>query len=113
MARPNNDQKHLSVLQDYYAQHRLIPSYSVISSILGFSAKNAAAALVGRLEEAGYLRRAPDRRLTPTPRFFERPRSIATVRAGMPQVALDASADMINVDELLVQKPSITFLMPI
>ena len=46
MARPNNVQKYLSLLQDYYARHRVLPSYSGISSLLGFSAKNAAAALV-------------------------------------------------------------------
>ena len=57
MARPNYDNEHLAALQDYYAEHRLIPSYSAISSLLGFRAKNAAAALVGfpdaRLGERG------------------------------------------------------------
>lgn len=113
MARPNHDDKHLAVLQDYYARHRLIPSYATISSLLGFSAKTAAAALVSRLEAAGYLRRTPDRRLTPTPRFFERPMSVASVRAGMPELALDTSADMVTIDSLLVHKPSQTFFVPI
>lgn len=113
MARPNNDSQHLAVLQDYYARHRLIPSYSVISELLGFRARTAAAALVRRLEAAGYLRRTPDRRLTPTERFFERPRSVAAVRAGLPEGALDESADMVNLDTLLVHKPSITFFVPV
>jgi repressor LexA len=113
MARPNHDSQHLAALQDYYARHRLIPSYSAISALLGFSAKTAAAALVTRLEAAGYLRRTPDRRLTPTERFFERPRSVATVRAGLPQAALDTSADMVTIDSLLVHKPSQTFFVPI
>lgn len=113
MSRPNHDPQHLAILQDYYARHRLIPSYSAISTLLGFSAKNAAAALVRRLEQAGYLRRTPDRRLTPTERFFERPRSLAAVRAGMPEEAMDTSADMVSLDTLLVHKPSITFFVPI
>lgn len=113
MARPNRDSLHLAALQDYYAQYRLIPSYSAISALLGFSAKNAAAALASRLEAAGYLRRTPDRRLTPTDRFFERPRSIVAVRAGMPEEMNDASVDMVNLDTLLVHKPSITFLVPV
>jgi repressor LexA len=113
MARPNHDSHHLAVLQDYYARHRLIPSYSAISALLGFSAKTAAAALVTRLEAAGYLRRTPDRRLTPTERFFERPRSVASVRAGLPEAALDTSADMVTIDSLLVHKPSQTFFVPI
>lgn len=113
MARPNHDSKHLALLQDYYARHRLIPSYAAISSLLGFSAKTAAVALVRRLETAGYLRRTPDRRLTPTERFFELPRSVASVRAGLPEPALDTSADMVSIDGLLVHKPSRTFFVPI
>jgi SOS regulatory protein LexA len=113
MARPNHDPEHLSVLQDYYAQHRLIPSYAAISALLGFKAKNAAAMLVGRLEEAGYLQRTPDKRLTPTNRFFERPRSLAFVRAGMPEEAHDTSADMVSLDSMLVRTPSKTFFVPI
>jgi SOS regulatory protein LexA len=113
MARPNYDNEYLAALQDYYAEHRLIPSYSAISTLLGFRAKNAAAALVTRLEDAGYIRRTPDKRLAPTERFFERPRSLATVRAGMPEAALDESSDMVSLDMLLVKTPSKTFFVPI
>lgn len=113
MARPNQDDRYLAQLQDYYARHRLIPSYARISELLGFSTKTAAAALVKRLQAAGYLQQTPDRRLSPTPRFFERPRAIASVRAGLPEQVLDAAADMVSIDELLVQRPSRTFFVPI
>jgi SOS regulatory protein LexA len=113
MPRPNYDNEYLAALQDYYARHRLIPSYSAISALLGFKAKTAAASLITRLEEQGYIRRTPDKRLTPTDRFFERPRSLATVRAGMPEAALDDSADMVSLDHLLVKTPSKTFFVPI
>ena len=113
MARSNHDSTHLAALQDYYARHRLIPSYAAISELLGFSSRSAAASLVKRLQEAGYLRRTPDRRLTPTERFFERPRAVAAVRAGLPEGALDESADMVNLDTMLVHKPSITFFVPV
>lgn len=113
MARPNHDNEYLAALQDYYARHRSLPSYSAISALLGFKAKTAAAALVARLEEAGFIQRTPDRRLTPTDRFFQRPRSLATVRAGMPEAALDESSDMVSLDTLLVRTPSKTFFVPI
>lgn len=113
MARPNKDSAHLSALQDYYARHQLLPSYASISALLGFRAKNAAASLVSRLEDAGYIRRTPDRRLTPTERFFERPRSITSVRAGLPEAIDNTAADMINVNSILVHKPSQTFFMPV
>lgn len=113
MARPNQDARHLAVLQDYYAQHRLIPSYSTISTLLGFRAKNAAAALVGRLEATGYLRRAPDNRFTPTNRFFELPRSGSAVPAGTPEALVDVPGGMVSLDTLLVHKPSQTVYVPI
>ena len=113
MARPNQDNKYLSLLQDYYAEHRLIPSYAAISALLGFRAKTAAAALVKRLEAAGYLQRSAGRRLTPTERFFERPRSVASVRAGLQEAVLDNSVEMVSIDSLLVHSPSRTFLVPI
>jgi len=113
MARPNRDAKYLATLQDYYAEHRLIPSYSAISALLGFRAKNAAAALVGRLEDAGYFRRTPDKRFTPASRFFELPRSQSAVPAGAPEAIIDAPADMVSLDTLLVRKPSNTVYVPI
>lgn len=113
MARPNRDPIHLAALQDYYAEHRVIPSYSAISALLGFQAKTAAAALVRRLEQAGYLRRTPDGRITPNARFFELPRSVTAVRAGLPEALTDSAADMVSLDTLLVHKPSQTFFMPI
>jgi len=38
---------------------------------------------------------------------------VAAVRAGLPEAALDTSVDMINLDTLLVRKPSDTFMVPI
>ncbi len=113
MARRNQDARHLAILQDYYAQHRLIPSYSAISSLLGFRAKNAAAALIRRLEERGYLQKAPNNRLTPTNRFFELPRSASAVPAGVPGSVADVSVGMVSLDTLLVHKPSQTVYVPI
>ena len=111
MGRPNEDSKHLRSLQDYYAKHRLLPSYSGISELLGFSAKNAAAALASRLKRAGYLRQTPDRRLTPTQRFFERPLASSRVSAGFPSPATEDLHDTLTLDQYLVRHPSKTVLV--
>ncbi len=113
MARPNHDPRHLAALRDYSARHRLIPSYSAIGALLGFRAKSAVAALVNRLEQAGYLTRTPENRLTPAARFFELPRSLSAVPAGTPEAAIDGPADMVSLDALLVRKPSKTVYVPI
>ena len=66
------DPAYLEKLQDYYAEHKVIPSYSVLATLWGISAKSWVAECVRRFEEAGYLDWTPDRQLKPGPRFFER-----------------------------------------
>ena len=64
----SNDRSYLTSLQDYYAQHRALPSYASIGNLLGLKSKSSVAALVARLKLAGYLESTPDRRLAPTRR---------------------------------------------
>jgi repressor LexA len=69
----SNDRSYLELLQDYYAQHRALPSYASIGHLLGLKSKSSVAAMVARLKLAGYLDSTPDKRLAPTGRFFARP----------------------------------------
>ena len=66
------DPVYLERLQDYYAEHKVIPSYSVLANLWGISAKSWVAECVKRFEEAQYLDWTPDRQLKPGARFFER-----------------------------------------
>ena len=76
----SNDRSYLALLQDYYSQHRALPSFAFIGSLLGLKSKSSVAAMVARLKLAGYLESTPDRRLAPTKRFFERPSQTVLVR---------------------------------
>lgn len=107
----SNDRSYLASLQDYYAQHRALPSYSSIGSLLGLRSKSSVAALVARLKLAGYLDTTPDRRLAPTKRFFERPLAEAPVQAGMPNPVEDAQGDAVTIDDYLIDRPSQTVLI--
>lgn len=114
MGRPNKDAKYLGCLRDYFARHRLLPSYSELSKVLGFRAKNAAYKLAGRLTGAGYLEAGPGGRLVPGPRFFELPRIDDRVPAGPGELAeFSGGIDHHEIDRLLVDVPSQTFLVQI
>ena len=89
----SNDRSYLAQLQDYYARHRALPSYSSIGSLLGLRSKSSVAALVARLKLAGLLEATPDRRLAPTKRFFARPLASQPVRAGLPEASDDTDAE--------------------
>lgn len=113
MAPPNRDSDHLKMLQDYYARYRSWPTYERLGVFIGMKAKSAVLKLLHRLEHAGYLHRTPDGEWAPTDQFFERPLADATVRAGLPEMVLDASENPILIDTLLVRTPSRTVLLPV
>lgn len=114
MARPNHDPVHLDKLRDYFAQHRLLPSYAVIAELLGFRGKTGAVQLVRRLIEAGYIEAAIGGKLVPRDRFFELPLLDQQVPAGIgePDVAF-SSVEAYSLDRLLVDDRAKTVLVPI
>jgi SOS regulatory protein LexA len=107
----SNDRSYLGALQDYYARHRALPSYSSIGGLLGLRSKSSVAAMVARMKLAGYLESTPDRRLAPTKRFFARPLATGFVRAGLPEPATDDEADAVTLDDYLIERPSQTVLV--
>lgn len=108
-----NDHDYLAALQDYYAEHKTLPSFALVAQMLGFKSKNAVTALVARLKLQGFLDSAPDKRLKPGARFFERMLAESTVRAGMPSTAAGDRHDTLTIDEYLVERPSKTVLIPV
>ena len=105
------DQTYLAKLQDYYAKHQVIPSYTAMGKLWGISAKSWVASCVTRLKDEGYLKLTPDRRLRPGARFYERRLAHAPVRAGLPNAALEDGYDLVTIDDYLVRLPSKTTLV--
>lgn len=108
-----NDGQHLARLQDYYARHRVMPSYARIGALIGLTSKASVADLVLRLKAEGFVESTPDRRLKPGRRFFERPVA-ESVQAGLPTPAADIVApESITIDERLIPNPSKTVLIKV
>lgn len=108
----SNDRSCLEQLQDYYARHRVLPSYATMAGLLGLKSKSSVAALVARLKLQDFLEAAPGGRLRPGGRFFERAIE-DSVRAGFPSPANDAQHDTLAIDEYLVERPSQTVLVTV
>lgn len=68
--------------------------------------------MVNRLKDDGYLDFAPDKRLQPGKRFFERELA-DTIRAGQPHQANNAAPDIISIDEYLIDSPSRTIMLTV
>src|SRR3954463_13245113 len=109
--KPQLQPEYLEKLQDYYSEHKVIPSYSVLATLWGISAKSWVSECVKRFEEAGYVDWTPDRQLKPGRRFFERPLGDPPAPAGLPQSAESAYDFVSSLDEMLVRVPSKTVLV--
>ncbi|OQW68842.1 MAG: LexA family transcriptional repressor [Proteobacteria bacterium ST_bin12] len=108
-----SDFEKLGQLRDYFASYRTLPSYSYMQQLLNLRSKETIYKLIARLKLMGFLDTAPDNKLSPGKRFFERHISYATVQAGALTAAYSDGGDYINIDEQLVKKPSITELVPV
>lgn len=108
-----NDIDHLGILQDYYADHKTLPSFASIAQLLGFRSKNAVSAMVARFKLQGYLESTPDRRLKPGKRFFERALAESAVKAGFPSPASGDRHDTLSIDSYLIERPSQTILITV
>lgn len=109
----NEFEEKLGKLQDYYARYKALPSYSYMSDKFNFGSKESVFRLVARFKKELFLDLAPDNRLIPGKRFFERRKSLSTVQAGEFTNDHVEEFDSISIDALVIEKPSITELMDV
>lgn len=107
------DAEYLAKLQDYYASWKSIPSYAALCEVFGIASKSWVKAILDRLVKAGFLERTPDAMLIPTRDFFSRPLAESSVPAGMPVTVSATQGDYFVIDEMLIEKPSTTTLVPV
>jgi repressor LexA len=109
----DRDAEYLSRLQDYYADWKSIPSYAKLCEVFNIASKSWVKAILTRLEKAGFIERTPDGVWVPTRQFYARPLAESSVQAGMPVSVTATQGDFFVIDEMLVDKPSRTTLIPV
>lgn len=107
------DRSFFGQLQDYFASHRSLPSYSYMQKMFGLGSKDTVSKFVSRMKLQGFLDNAPDKKLIPGRRFFERSLSNSTVQAGAMTATYSEGEEQVLIDELLISKPSLTTLIPV
>jgi repressor LexA len=109
----NRDAEYLAKLQDYYADWKSIPSYAKLCEVFGIASKSWVKAILTRLEKAGFIERTPDGVWVPTRQFYARPLAESSVQAGMPVSVTATQGEYFVIDEMLVDTPSKTTLIPV
>ena len=107
------DGEYLAKLQDYYADWKSIPSYAKLCEVFGIASKSWVKAILTRLNTAGFIERTPDGVWVPTRQFFARPLAESSVQAGMPVAVTQTQGEYFVIDEMLIDTPSETTLIPV
>ena len=107
------DTEYLAKLQDYYADWKSIPSYAKLCEVFGIASKSWVKAVLTRLSAAGFIERTPDGAWIPSRSFFARPLAESSVQAGMPVSVTETQGEHYVIDEMLIDKPSSTTLIPV
>lgn len=107
------DAEYLAKLQDYYTEWKSIPSYASLCEVFGIASKSWVKAILDRLGKSGFIERTPDGVWVPTRQFFARPLAESSVQAGMPVSVTATSGDYLVIDEMLIDNPSTTTLIPV
>ncbi|MDZ4200726.1 MAG: S24 family peptidase [Gallionella sp.] len=107
------DAEYLAKLQDYYAEWKSIPSYASLCDVFGIASKSWVKTILDRLGKAGFIERTPDGVWVPTRKFFARPLAESSVQAGMPVSVTATQGEYLVIDEMLIDNPSTTTLIPV
>jgi repressor LexA len=107
------DAEYLSKLQDYYADWKSILSYASLCGVFGIASKSWVKTILTRLSKAGFIERTPDGVWVPMRQFFARPLAESAVPAGMPVSIDSGQGELFIIDEMLIDTPSKTTLIPV
>jgi repressor LexA len=107
------DGEYLAKLQDYYADWKNIPSYAKLCDVFGIASKSWVKAILTRLSTAGFIERTPDGAWIPSRQFFARPLAESSVQAGMPVSVSATQGEYFVIDDMLIDRPSETTLIPV
>ncbi len=107
---------HENKIESFYSRNKRMPTYSEMMKLFDFKSKNAVFKVVGKMIEAGIVAKDHLGRLMPTRSFAESIGSVPMlgfVTAGLPATVEEELADMVNLDDLLIEKKATTYMLEV
>src|SRR3989338_11144413 len=99
-------------LEKFYGEHKRMPTYTEMMKLFGFKSKNAIFKIVEKMKEAGLVAKDHLGRLVPAKTFGEIP-MLGFVKAGLPASVEEELADRVNLDDFLINKKELTFMLEV
>lgn len=97
---------------NFYAKEKRMPTYTEMMRLFGFKSKNAVFRVVEKMIEAGLVAKDHLGRLIPAKSFGEVP-VLGLVKAGIPADAEETVLDTMNLDDLLVSKRELSYILEV
>ena len=110
MPRRMDIEEKVSLLRGFFLKEHRMPGYNEMLALFGYRSKNAVHGLLTRLEEHGYITKKHGK-ISFTSKLSGTIRLLGAVQAGFPSPAEEELLDTLSLDEFLVEKPEMTFLL--
>ena len=108
--------EHQQKIESFYKRENRMPTYAEMMKLFGYKSKNAVAKVVEKLIGSGYVEKDHLGRLVPTDEFTDNATSVPMlgfVTAGLPADVDAELTDRVNLDDLLVGKKELTFMLEV
>jgi len=99
-------------IESFYERNRRMPTYSEMMKLFGFKSKNAIYKIVNKMIEVGIVAKDHLGRLVPSETFGEIAK-LGFVTAGFPASVEEELTDTINLDDMLVGKKELTYMLEV
>jgi len=100
------------ILCRFFRREGRLPSYGEMTTLFGYSSKNAAFRLVKKLTEAGIVSKGSGGKLIPKQLSTPLP-MLGSIQAGFPNPEEEELLDTLSLDNYLVEKPEASFLLEV
>ena len=97
-------------ITSFYNNKRRMPSYAEFAKAIGVASKNAVIAWVGKLEEAGIVRRDSSGKLALGSNWGQ-VKILGLVEAGFPSASEEQDLDTTTLDDYLIENKEATYML--
>jgi len=99
-------------LNTFYKGEGRMPTYTEMMKLFGFKSKNAIFKIVQKLLDLGFVKKDHLGRLLPSENFNDVP-MLGFVTAGFPASVEEEMTDKINLEDLLIGKKELTYMLEV
>lgn len=99
-------------IESFYGRNKRMPTYTEMMTLFGLKSKNSVSKIVDKLMDIGFVAKDSLGRLIPSKSFGEIP-MLGLVKAGFPSPGEEVLNDSLNLEDLLVDKKELTYMLEV